>query len=110
MRSCMYIKHHCNTLYIIYIGIRFARIISTASGCFHKIVSYVPATNEPVCGPVSFTVTVSPSDGVVLTQLNASIYDVSGLADIVYTIRWIGIHDGHLSRLGSTTGKFIGIS
>ena len=92
----------------IYIGIRFVNRLSTRFRCLRKILSIDPATNDPVCGPVSITMTVSPSDGVVITQPKAFTYNISGLADIVYTIRWTGVHDGHLYRLFASIGKFPG--
>ncbi|XP_065915183.1 receptor-type tyrosine-protein phosphatase eta-like isoform X2 [Dysidea avara] len=87
-------------------GIRFVNRLSTRFRCLRKILSIDPATNDPVCGPVSITMTVSPSDGVVITQPKAFTYNISGLADIVYTIRWTGVHDGHLYRLFASIGKF----
>ena len=95
-------------IYYLHTGIHFATSYYTFDGCLFKTLSYYPFTNDPVCEPVSMTLTVSPSDAVIITQLNASTYNVSGLADIVYTIKWTGVHDGHLFLISTTTGKFTG--
>ena len=44
------------------------------------IICWDPVLGDPLCGPVSYDVTISPSDGVV-TTLNATTYWVVKFSD-----------------------------
>ena len=45
----------------------------------HAVVSWDPSSSDPVCGPVSYDVTVSPSDGVMITRITNTSYNLTGL-------------------------------
>ena len=42
-------------------------------------VSWTPSSGDPVCGPISYDVTISPSDGVMIMSINDTYYDITGL-------------------------------
>ena len=42
-------------------------------------ISWDPVTSDPVCGPVSYDVTISPSDGVVMMRLTDTSYNFTRL-------------------------------
>ena len=45
----------------------------------NAIVSWDPSTSDPVCGPVSYNVKISPSDGVVVMIINDTSYNFTTL-------------------------------
>ncbi|XP_065914326.1 uncharacterized protein [Dysidea avara] len=57
--------------------------ITITDGCLSIITSWNPVTSDPVCGPVSYDVTISPSDGVVMMRTTDTTYNFTGL--IPYT-------------------------
>jgi len=66
-------------------------IITTASGCLSTIVSWNPFISDPVCGPVSYDVTISSSDGVVMMRITDTSYNFTGLIpDNSYTVTVAG--------------------
>ena len=42
-------------------------------------ISWDPVTSDPVCGSVSYDVTISPSDGVVMMRITNSFYILTDL-------------------------------
>ena len=42
-------------------------------------ISWDPSSTDPVCLPVSYDVTISPSDGVVMMRINDTSYNFTGL-------------------------------
>ena len=42
-------------------------------------VSWSPPSSDPVCGPVSYNVTISPSDGVMMMRTTNTFYNFTGL-------------------------------
>jgi len=62
-------------------------IFTTASGCLSTIVSWDPVASDPVCGPVSYDVAISPSDGVMMMRITDNSYNFTGLTpDNSYTV------------------------
>ena len=42
-------------------------------------VSWTPSSGDPVCGPISYNVTISPSDEVMIMSINDTYYSITGL-------------------------------
>ena len=54
-------------------------------------ISWDPATSDPLCGPVSYVVTISPSDGVVMMKITDTSYNFTGITpDNSYTVTVAG--------------------
>jgi len=54
-------------------------------------ISWDPFTSDPVCGPVSYDVTISPSDGVMMMKITDTSYNFTGLQfDTNYTVTVAG--------------------
>ena len=43
------------------------------------IVSWTPSSGDPVCGPISYSVTISPSNGVIIMMINDTSYNFTAL-------------------------------
>jgi len=48
-------------------------------GCINAAVSWNPVSSDEVCGPVSYNVTLTSSDGVVMMRTIDTSYDFTGL-------------------------------
>ena len=60
----------------------------------HFIISWDPVTSDPVCGPVSYDVMISSSDGVVMMRIAGTSYNSTGLTpDNSYTVTVTGRND-----------------
>ena len=46
---------------------------------YNVIVSWDPSTSDPVCGPLSYNVTISPSDGVTVMRITDTTYNFTTL-------------------------------
>jgi len=58
------------------------------------VASWDPITGDPLCGPVSYDVTISPSDGVMIVRITDTSYNFTGLTtDNSYTITVAGRND-----------------
>ena len=58
------------------------------------MISWDPVTSDPVCGPVSYDITISPSDGVVMMRITDTSYNFTGLTpDNNYTVTVAGRND-----------------
>ena len=82
------------------------------SGCFSATVSWDPVNSDPVCGPVSYGLTISSSDGVVVmnTTIQTS-YSFTGLTpDSDYTVAVAGVNDAGMGEpvrmIVSVAGNF----
>ena len=65
--------------------------ITITEGCLSIITSWDPFTSDPVCGPVSYDVTISPSDGVTMIRINDTSYNFTGVTpDNNYTVTVTG--------------------
>ena len=54
-------------------------------------VSWTAPSDDPVCGPISYDVKVSPSDEVTIMSINDTYYDITGLTPATsYNITVIG--------------------
>jgi len=54
-------------------------------------VSWNPVTSDPVCGPVSCDVTISPSNGVMMMRITDTSYNITALTpDTSYTVTVAG--------------------
>jgi len=54
--------------------------ITTTDTCINDVsISWNPVTSDPVCGPVSYDVTISPSDGVMMMRITDTSYNITGL-------------------------------
>ena len=42
-------------------------------------VSWTPSSGDPVCGPISYNVIISPSDEVMIMSINDTYYSITGL-------------------------------
>lgn len=42
-------------------------------------LSWTAPSGDPVCGLISYSVTISPSDGVMIMGINETYYDITGL-------------------------------
>ena len=57
-------------------------------------VSWSPVYSNPGCGPVSYDVTISPSDGVMVMRITDTFYNITGLTpDNNYTVTVAGRND-----------------
>ena len=64
------------------------------------IISWDPVTSDPVCGPVSYDVTISPFDGVVMMKINDTSYNFTGLTpDNSYTVTVAGRNDAGVGEV-----------
>ena len=53
----------------------------------YAVISWTPSSGHSVCGPVSYDVNVSPSDGVLLIRITDTSYNFTGLTpDTNYTV------------------------
>ena len=43
------------------------------------VVSWTPSSGDPVCGPISYNVTTSPSDGVMIMSITDTSYSFTAL-------------------------------
>ena len=87
-------------------------VTTTSSGCLSTIVSWDPVTSDPVCGPVSYDVTISPSDGVMMMRITDTSYNFTGLTpDNIYTATVAGINDAGVgvsaSMVASVAGNLV---
>ena len=85
------ILHFCMFMYL-YIGPPSTSSITFTEICTSDAaVSWDPFTSNSVCGPVSYDVTISPSDGVVLMRITNTSYNFTGLMpDTNYTVTVAG--------------------
>ena len=68
--------------------------IAITKGCLNSVASWDPITGDPLCGPVSYDVTISPSDGVMIVRITDTSYNFTGLTtDNSYTITVAGRND-----------------
>ena len=66
--------------------------------------SWDPVISDPVCGPVSYDVTISPSDGVMMMRITDTSYNFTGLIpDNSYTVTVAGINNAGVGRSSETT-------
>ena len=66
--------------------------------------SWDPVTSDPVCGPVSYDVTISSSNGVMMMRITDTSYNFTGLIpDSSYTVTVAGINNAGVGRSSSTT-------
>ena len=72
-------------------------------GCSSFVVSFSPATGDPVCGPVSYSVRAIPSDfeepdvtHYELERLSNTEYEISDLKPNNYTFSVIGVNNAGL--------------
>ena len=73
-------------------AIRINNIICPSSST--TTMSWDPFTSDPVCGPVSYDVTISPSDGVMVMRINDTSYNLTGLQfGTNYTVTVAGRND-----------------
>ena len=79
-------------------------------GCLRFIASWEPITGRPVCGPVSYDVTISPSDGVMMMRITDTSYNFTGLTpNNTYTVTVAGTSDigvGESSMMTTVAGDF----
>jgi len=74
-------------------------ITSTTSGCLSTIVSWNPFISDIVCGPVSYDVTISSSDGVMMMRITDTSYNFTGLTpDNSYTVTVTGGNNAGAGR------------
>ena len=92
------------------IGLPFSGDITINEGCLTFTASWDPVTSDPVCGSVSYDVTISPSDGVVMLRITDTSYNFAGLTtDISYTVTVAGRNNAGVestSRMVSVAGSF----
>ena len=68
------------------------------------LVNFVAASWDPLCGPVSYDVTISPSDGVVMMRITDTSYNFTGLTpDNSYTITVAGRNDAGVGESSMTS-------
>lgn len=66
-------------------------------------ISWNPVTSDPVCGPVSYDVTISPSDGVMMMRITDTSYNITGLTpDNSYTVTVAGRNDAGVGESSLT--------
>ena len=54
-------------------------------------ISWAPVSSDLVCGPVSYNVTISPSDGMMTMRITDTSYNFTGLtSDNNYTVTVAG--------------------
>ena len=54
-------------------------------------VSWTPSSDDPVCEPISYNVTISPSDGVMIMSIDDTYYNITGLIPATsYNITVVG--------------------
>ena len=56
-------------------------ITATDTSCLTTsvVVSWTPSSGDPVCGPISYNVMISPSDGVMIMSINDTSYNFTAL-------------------------------
>jgi len=75
-----------------------------SKGCLSIIASWDPVTSDPLCGPVSYDVTISPSDGVMMMRITDTSYNFTRLTpDNSYTVTVAGRNDGGVGESASVT-------
>ena len=64
------------------------------------IALWNPVTSDPVCGPVSYDVAISPSDGVVMRRIAGTTYSFTELTPYtVYSITVAGRNEAGVGVL-----------
>jgi len=69
------------------------------------IISWTPFSSNPVCGPVSYDVTISSSDGVMtMMNITNTFYNFTGLTPGTnYTVTVAGINEAGAGESNTTT-------
>ena len=71
-------------------------------------MSWDAVTSDPVCGPVSYDVTISPSDGVMMMRITDTSYNFTGLIpDNSYTVTVAGRNDASMGEVLSVSINII---
>ena len=105
----------CLLLYIYLSVINLSIILSTgppsinsttySDTCLttYTVVSWIPSS-EPLCGPVSYNVTISPSDGVMTIRTTNTYYNFNGLIPgTSYTVTVAGINKAGTGESSTVT-------
>ena len=72
-------------------------ITATNASCLTTlvVVSWTPSSGDPVCGPISYNVTISPFDGVMIMNITNTSYNVTTLTPGTnYTVTVTAINMG----------------
>jgi len=66
-------------------------------------ITWSPVTSDQVCGPVSYDVTILPSDGVMMMRITDTSYNITGLApDTSYTVNVAGRNSAGVGKSSET--------
>ena len=97
----------------VYAGQPNNPLLKVSNNCKpNATVSWRLDGTDPVCGPVSYNVTISPSDGVMATRITDTSYHFTGLnTGITYSV---AVNGANMAGVGAyttipvrTAGKFI---
>jgi len=88
------------SLHNIILGVSSAvENLNFTRGCLSILASWDPVSSDPVCGPVSYNVTISPSDGVMMMRVTNTSYNITGLRpDNSYIVTVAGRNDAGLGE------------
>ena len=81
-------------------------ITATDTSCLTTsvVVSWTPSSGDPVCGPISYNVTISPSDEVMIMSINDTSYNFTTLTPgTSYDVTVVGINMGGTGEASTVT-------
>jgi len=74
-------------------------------------VSWSPPSSDPVCGPVSYDVIISSSDGVIMMRITNTSYNITGLTPgISYTVTVAGINMAGVGKSNMITVSTLNVN
>ena len=86
------------------VGIGRLSDITVCKGCLSIITSWDPVSSHPVCEPLSYDVTISPSDGVMMMRITDTSYNFTGLTlNTYYTVTVAGRNNAGVGESVSVT-------
>jgi len=74
-------------------------------------VSWSPPSSDPVCGPVSYDVLISSTDGVVMLRTTNTFYNFTGLRPgTSYTVTMVGINIAGVGKSNMITVSTLNVN
>jgi len=74
-------------------------------------ISWSPPSSDPVCGPVSYNVTISPSDIVMMMRITNTFYNFTGLTPgTSHTVTVAGINMAGVGESNNITVSTLNVN
>ena len=83
-------------------GIVSMNVSDTSCLTTSAVVSWTPSSGSFLCGPISYDVTISPSDGVMIMMINDTSYNFTALTPGTnYTVTVAGVNMAGVGEAGT---------